>query len=207
MSRIALATESHVAEVRRWFDLSPLDPSPKAQSPSSRCSIPPPQAGQLVLITGPSGSGKSRRIARLRRRWRNLFHILNLDAIVLPDRPTVDCLPGLELSQTLRQLCQVGLAQTRTWLLPPKHLSQGQRWRLKLAVALGYARCADRPSLLVADEFAGCLDPLTARIVAHVLHRQLEQFKLCALIATSRDDLLTILHPDRIIECDFENHW
>lgn len=198
MSCPALVVESRVSQIERWFDLSP-----KAQSAPPRYPIPPPQPGRLFLITGPSGSGKSRLLGRLRRRWRKLFSILNLDAIALPDRPMVDCLADLNLCDSLRQLCRVGLAEAHNWLLPPRHLSRGQRWRLKLAMALTYARSTDTPTLLVADEFAACLDRLSACIAAHTLRRQIQASNLRALIATSREDLLCALCPDRVIQCDF----
>lgn len=191
-------TTIRTRQIRHWFNVSP-----PSCSPPVRCVISPPGIGQIYLITGPSGSGKSRLLNHLRRRWRKSFSILNLDKIVLPGRATIDCFEHLTLADALRLLSSVGLAETHIWLLPPRLLSKGQRWRLKLALALTYINSTTHPTLLLADEFASCLDPLTARIIAHTLRRQISKLGLRILIATSQPGLLEALCPDQVIHCDF----
>ncbi|MCC7349087.1 MAG: AAA family ATPase [Phycisphaerales bacterium] len=188
----------HAQRIRQWFGIGQNRP---IQYPAD--ALTPPEPGRLHLINGPSGSGKTRLMRRLRHRWRGDFCLFDLDAMKLPRCPTIECFARLQLEVALHLLSRVGLAEAHTWLLPAHRLSEGQRWRLKLAIALMNARDADRPAILFADEFAGCLDPLTARIVAHTLHRQIRAFQLRALIATSRDDLLSVLCPDQVIQCDF----
>ncbi|MCC6423115.1 MAG: ATP-binding cassette domain-containing protein [Phycisphaerales bacterium] len=197
MSNTTLASD-HAQRIRCWFDLSS---NPPIRFPDYESD--PPQPGQLHLITGPSGSGKSLLLRRLRRRWHREFSIYDLDATKLPRSPTIECFSQLHLEDALHLLSRVGLAEAHTWILPTHHLSQGQQWRLKLAIALMNLRNASRPAILFADEFAGCLDPLTARIISHTLRRQVHTFNLRVLIATSRNDLLNALQPDHVTQCDF----
>jgi ABC-type ATPase with predicted acetyltransferase domain len=130
----------------------------------------------------------------------------------------------------------VGLAEAWSYLRTPNELSEGQRWRLKLAIAMsgatsrtrglrvlpktahsstgtGEARSSGVPSdlasdekrlILVIDEFAALLDRITASIVARCLRRAVDATdNLCAIVATSHEDLTRALAPDTIVHCDF----
>ncbi len=58
--------------------------------------------------------------------------------------------------------------------------------------------------ILACDEFAAMLDRVSAAIVARTLRRAVTGSPhLCAVVATSHDDLVAALQPDRIIRCDF----
>ena len=61
---------------------------------------------------------------------------LDLNEIQLPDVPLVDCFDGAPLDQTLALLSRVGLAEAWSYLRTPGELSEGQRWRLKLALGM-----------------------------------------------------------------------
>lgn len=186
------------------FKLEFSDDAPRRRRP--RCQVALPRAGEVMLLAGASGSGKSSLLrALVRRARREGAIVVDLRRIVLPrDRPTLDCFDDADVGDALRRLARVGLAEVWTWLRPPSQLSEGQRWRLRLALALvALERAGDRRALLVCDEFAALLDRITAHVVASLVRRTASANGFAAIVATSHDDLVGALRPDAIVACDF----
>ena len=88
-------------------------------------------------------------------------------------------------------LVSMGLAARLTHR--PARLSGGEQQRVAIARAL-----ANSPSLLLADEPTGNLDPETSRAVFEILIRQVRESGIGALIATHNMDLADQM--DRILE-------
>ena len=154
--------------------------------------------GAVLHLTGPSGSGKS----TLLRSLAASLHargvtVIDAQRMPLTDRPCVDCFPG-PLETALGEMAGAGLAEARCFLRSPRELSDGERFRLRLALALRKARALDpTPVVLVIDEFAATLDRPTARGVARLLRRGIgASANAAAITATSHDDLDAPLAPD-----------
>ena len=164
--------------------------------------------GTITLITGPSGAGKSTlfratRAAHPQRRW------IDLATLPAPDAPVVDCFGELPLRDALELLARVGLGEAWTYLRTPAELSEGQRWRFRLALALHQVSSAaarhpaDRP-IIACDEFAAVLDRVTAMIVAHRLRRAIDALPhAAAVVATSHEDVEPALAAEVVVRCDF----
>jgi len=195
-----ITAASHSDAIVRWFGHVDDHVKPPRRKP------PLPLAGQIALITGPSGSGKT----RLLRRYRRIIPAparIELGRIALPRRPVIDLFEHMALPQALGILGRVGLAEARAMVGRPDKLSAGQRWRLRLGLAISMVQ--DRPRTpvvyFVCDDFAALLDRVSAAALARVLRRTVDRCPhLAALIATSHDDLLAALRPDLLIACDFE---
>ena len=86
--------------------------------------------GDVVLFVGPSGSGKS---SLLRAAGRQLGAV-DAGSLELPDLPLADALPG-PLEERLDRLAACGLSEARLLLRTPAELSDGQRYRFRLAYA------------------------------------------------------------------------
>jgi ABC-type ATPase with predicted acetyltransferase domain len=198
MRNESLASDQHSTVISKWFELGPSNKPKLPILPKIR--LPQPAPGQIILITGPSGSGKSTLLRRFRRPGK--IPMINIPRIALSRKAVIDHFPHITIESALAHLSRVGLAEAHCYLLPPRYLSDGQRWRVRLALAL--SQHADQCRCLLSDEFTSLLDSTTAAVVARVLRRAIAaESNLCAILACSRSDILRALSPDLIIRCDF----
>jgi ABC-type ATPase with predicted acetyltransferase domain len=188
--------------VAEWFGLPAAELAIAQPQAVADLSAFVPAPGKVVLITGPSGAGKSSLLRAIHqactaRAW------LDLQQIELPDRPLVDCFGRMGLERVLGLLSRVGLAEAWTYLRTPSELSEGQRWRLRLALSLAPGAMKVRGRIVVCDEFAAVLDRVSAAVVARALRRTIARSGASAIVATSHDDLLRALLPYLHVKCDF----
>ncbi len=73
-------------------------------------------------------------------------------------------------------------------------LSTGQKERAKIAALL-----AQRPNVIIIDEFAAHLDYITARKVARKLVSLARKFGITLILVVHRGDVLEVLNPDKIV--------
>ncbi|BAA81284.2 conserved hypothetical protein [Aeropyrum pernix K1] len=91
-------------------------------------------------------------------------------------------------------LSSVGLGDAIFFRASFGELSTGQKERAKLASLL-----AERPNLLVIDEFMAHLDPLTARRIARKLGKLARSKGITLIVSTNRPEILDALQPDTVI--------
>ncbi len=91
-------------------------------------------------------------------------------------------------------LNMVGLSDAVFYRARYSELSTGQKERAKLASLL-----AEKPNLLVIDEFTAHLDSLTAQRVARKLGSLARRAGITVIVATNRTEVLSALNPDKII--------
>lgn len=151
--------------------------------------------GHLTAIVGPSGCGKSTLLGVLTRLCPNA---IRLDHLKLPATRLVDGL-SLPIDDAIRVLARAGLSDAPLMLRRPRELSDGQRYRYRLALAFAHAEKLDSP-IILADEFLDTLDRATARVLASNVRRWVTQRRIAMIVATSKIDLLRPLRPDTIIE-------
>lgn len=203
------ALSPRVLDVLSRFDLSPrearLTHNPATpDSPTINQLVSQLAPGRITLITGPSGSGKTTLLRSVQSHLR--LPVVDLGSIHLPDTRVIDCLDRLSVEDALEWLARFGLGEVWCYLSPASRLSDGERFRLRLAIAVRRATdiAVRRGSAIVlADEFANSLDRITARIVARNLRRALSGSAIGAVLATAHDDLEPALAPDSVIHCDF----
>jgi ABC-type ATPase with predicted acetyltransferase domain len=153
--------------------------------------------------------------------WRTL----RVDRSRLRKAPAIEQFPRsgderADFAFAAKMLATAGLGEAALFLRRPDRLSDGERWRLRLAVTVarlyrltGHDRLIGqggriRPTLLVADEFAAVLDRTTAAGVARGLRRTIDRLArvgipVAAAVATSHDDLQPALLPDRVERCEW----
>jgi len=132
--------------------------------------------GEIIYITGESGSGKSillREIGRRLRRRREfggvlMGHELEID----PDEILIHGV-GRDAKEAIELLSMVGLNEAYLFLRRYRELSEGQRYRYRLAKAFWSGR-----KTLILDEFCSTLDRITARVVAYLCQKFCRRRKL-----------------------------
>ena len=91
-------------------------------------------------------------------------------------------------------LSYVGLSDAVFFRARFKELSTGQKERAKLASLL-----AERPNLIIIDEFTAHLDTLTATRVARKIGKILREAGITGIIATNRPEVLEALSPTKVL--------
>ncbi len=166
------------------------------RAPVHKCRLEV-RPGDIVCITGPSGSGKSVLLREIER-CVPASEAVNLARIDLPaDRTVIDCFDG-DLISSLQMLSVVGLSDVFALLNRPCHLSDGQKYRFRL----GQALAAGKP-FVFADEFGSELDSITAATVAFNVHKFAKRTQTTLVLASSREDFLIDLAPDVLVVKDF----
>jgi len=156
----------------------------------------PIESGQIVLFIGASSSGKSSLMRAVAAKLTSDGQaVVNIDQLTLPQMMLIDAVPG-EPPEAMRLLAQCGLGEARLLLGTPTELSDGQRYRFRLALGL-----AMKPDWLVADEFTATLDRTLAKVLAFSLRRQAYRTGTGFLLATTHEDIVDDLSPDVHVRC------
>lgn len=158
------------------------------------------EPGNIVYITGASGSGKTVVLTELEKVIPRQQRI-NLSAIDIPsDKAVVDCIND-DLIETLKYFSTAGLADCPALLSTPANLSEGQQSRFRLALALA----AKRP-FVFADEFCSLLDRITAACISHGIRKFADKYNVTFILASSHQDILIDLLPDVIVTRDLSGN-
>jgi ABC-type ATPase with predicted acetyltransferase domain len=185
-----LPVTEKVAEVLRAFGMTVQRLKNNAITHSCDIKL---SGGEICYITGASGSGKS---VLLREFYNTLARNekVNINDIPLPDDKTcVDCFEP-DFLETLRTLSNAGLTDVFCVLNSPANLSDGQKYRYRIAKAIG----SDK-KFIFADEFCSSLDRVTAAVISCNLRKFAKRSGKVFILASSHDDLLADLQPEVIV--------
>jgi len=146
--------------------------------------------GDIVYIPGPSGAGKSVLLRELEKAI-TASERVNLARIKLTkDKTLIDCIDA-DLLTSLRLLSTAGLNDVFCILNQPANLSEGQKYRFRLAMAM-----AAEKKFIFADEFCSELDRITAAVISYNIYKFAKRTGTTFILASSHDDILLDLAPD-----------
>ena len=182
--------------------------------------------GEFVYIVGPTGSGKSTliklldgeevptsgtvnvsgvNVGRLRKSkvylYRRKIGVVFQEFLLLPQKTVFENvayalevidMPTDQIRKRVRHVLRlVGLADKAN--SKPSELSGGQKQRVAIARAI-----AKKPTILIADEPTGSLDPMTTDDIISLLEKINEEEKTTILVVT-HDNLMVKKHPKRLV--------
>jgi ABC-type transport system involved in cytochrome c biogenesis ATPase subunit/GNAT superfamily N-acetyltransferase len=154
--------------------------------------------GDLVFVTGDSGGGKT----LLLRAFKNYFgeEAVSLDDLQVDPEETLVEGVGKDVKEAIEILSLCGLNDAFLFLRRFKELSDGQKYRYKLA------KLVDRKDKAVwlVDEFCASLDRVMARVVAYLFQKVARKLGRTVVVATTHDDLLEDFQPDIVVRKGFE---
>ena len=127
---------------------------------------------------------------------------IHLDDIDLPaDKTLIECVPfdsaqggDGNLMSALRTLSIAGLNDVFCILNTPANLSEGQKYRFRLARAMQSGR-----EFIFGDEFCSNLDRISAAVISHNIRKCAANLGLTFVLASCHEDLLMDLQPDVLV--------
>ncbi|HSV49743.1 MAG TPA: hypothetical protein VLH35_05455, partial [Candidatus Acidoferrales bacterium] len=114
-----------------------------------------------------------------------------------PNKPLIETV-GVTVEQGLELLSKVGLNDAFLFLRTYSQLSDGQRYRYRIAKLIESGK-----QWWLMDEFAACLDRDTAKIIAYNLQKIARQQGKAVLVATTHSDLQEDLKPSILVRKRF----
>lgn len=151
--------------------------------------------GDVVYITGQSGGGKSVLLRELQAQMAARGKsVINLDQVELQNCPLIDQI-GKDTNDAIRLLGAAGISDAYLFVRKPSELSDGQRYRFRLAKAMEAGA-----QVWAADEFLAVLDRTSAKVIAFSLQKQARAAGVTLMVATTHTDMVEDLCPDLTID-------
>lgn len=166
--------------------------------------------GDIVLVCGPSGAGKTTLVSLLKRCLLDPKHspesqngtitvpgcvsVSTLE-VLKSSKPLLNSLGKVSFEKALFALNVSGLAEAHLYVKRFSELSNGQRYRAMVAKLI-----ASEADLWIADEFCATLDPVTANIVSRNLRRYAKRLGVTTILAAANwSEFIHELHPDTVV--------
>ncbi len=187
--------------------------------------------GRIVLFVGPSGSGKSTALGELERRFAGGCMVQRVS--FPPDVAILDRVaPWATLGEALSILTSCGLGEAALWVRPFDGLSEGEKFRARLARAMALhtrgtaaaiipppqgaghsdhcSQSSGTQAPLLCDEFCASLDRRAAKAISFGLRKLVTRRCLSVVLACANEDIIADLQPNVVVwfrgrgRCDVE---
>ncbi|MDO8630179.1 MAG: hypothetical protein Q7R41_06770 [Phycisphaerales bacterium] len=192
--RVEVRPSPRTADVGLRFGVSQTDTS-RTIVESARIALGP---GRIVLLRGPSGSGKSSALSVIESQFATACTVQRVDFPT--DEAVIDRIASEKpLSEAIALLTACGLGEAGLWLRPFGALSDGEKFRARLARAIALHSRTAAAAPLLCDEFCSGLHLRVARAIAYNLHKLVVRRGLCVVVACANDDIAADLNPHTIV--------
>ena len=146
--------------------------------------------GQIIFITGGSGSGKTTVLQTIQECLDG--HFLDANKILPPAKMSViDSFCNLSIQETLKLLNCACLIDPKALLCLTENLSVSEYRRLQLAITLSL-----RPKIICIDNFCDGFDRICAAMLSSKVRQLATERNITFILTTSQDDILDDLKPD-----------
>ena len=201
-SRVRRTYRTHA--VQQAFDISPEDVVTTVVRSLDAQFNP----GEITLVLGPSGSGKSSLLQALEDAGKGHTSKRINGQLHLPDnyqpgsfvpirsrKPLIEVIAARDVRSALYLLGLAGLSEPVLYLKRFEELSRGQQYRAMLAGLI-----ASRSNVWIADEFCANLDAATAGLVADNVQRIARRIGATVIAAAPHcENFVRSLKPDKVI--------
>jgi len=158
--------------------------------------------GDIIYITGSSGGGKTTLLKAMKSFLiEKGFKVVDFKEVDFrKDIPLIDVLMerGMSFKDALYYLNVSGLSEAYLYIRKFDELSDGQKYRFKLAYALSL-----NPEFIICDEFLTNLDRIQARVIAFTIQKFLRKKSIGGIFASTHLDIIEDLQPDFVIYKEF----
>lgn len=154
------------------------------------------EQGDVIYICGQSGAGKSVLLREISENLAKGGHkVATIDGVQFDNsRAIIDQIAPDSMAEAIRLMSIAGISDAYLYIRRPSELSDGQRYRYRLAKLL-----ESDADVWVADEFGAILDRVTAKIVAWNLAKVARAYGKTLVVATTHTDLRDELAPSLTI--------
>ncbi|AQQ71296.1 Aliphatic sulfonates import ATP-binding protein SsuB [Limihaloglobus sulfuriphilus] len=149
-------------------------------------------AGDICLITGASGSGKTQLLEEFFYSAAPLACMADANPAEA-GRPLIDQLGGT-VFERLKSLYACGIREAYTMFSTPKQLSRGECFRFELCRAILSGK-----RLIFCDEFCSCLDDLSGAALCRHIRELANRDGYSFVLSSANEEIAKALKPDIII--------
>lgn len=150
----------------------------------------------LIYITGDSGSGKTTFLRHIEERLRTDRNkvTVNFDDVEIDEEETVIDGLGSDVNEAMSYLSSAGMSEAFLMLRRYKELSDGQKYRYRLAKML-----SKKADAYFIDELGATLDRVMARVIAFNLQKWARRERKMIVSASTHHDLIEDFNPDVLV--------
>jgi len=153
----------------------------------------------LIYVTGDSGSGKSTFLRLFSTELQNQARrCANFSDVQVDNDEVVINSVGESQEEAMTLLSIAGLSEAFVMLRKYKELSEGQKYRYKLAKMI-----ANNGDAYFIDEFGATLDREMAKVLVYCIQKWARRNKKMVVVATTHKDLIEDFNPNIIIDKKF----